>query len=68
MNPLLLVNWHLLHVRFRTLMWLVAIVLAISVALSAVPSAHDPQAAQPRQAAPGGAAVQVTPRAVSVRP
>ncbi len=33
MSPLFLVNWHKVHGHFRTLMWLVAIALAVMILL-----------------------------------
>jgi hypothetical protein len=33
MSPLFLVNWHRVHRHFRTLMWLVAIALALMIVL-----------------------------------
>jgi uncharacterized membrane protein YdfJ with MMPL/SSD domain len=38
MNPLLFVNWHRVHRRFRALMWIVACVLAVVVLFHAVPT------------------------------
>jgi hypothetical protein len=38
MGPLGFVNWHRLNLRFRFLMWMVALVLAIVVLAHVVPS------------------------------
>ncbi|HEY2771320.1 MAG TPA: hypothetical protein VGI87_12155 [Solirubrobacteraceae bacterium] len=38
MGPLGFVNWHRVNVRFRFLMWMVALVLAIIVLAHVVPS------------------------------
>ena len=41
MSPLFLVNWHRVHVRFRALMWLVALVLAVVILVHSVPAAKS---------------------------
>jgi hypothetical protein len=41
MGPLGFVNWHSVNVRFRFLMWMVALVLAIVVLAHVVPSSAD---------------------------
>jgi hypothetical protein len=38
MGPLGFVNWHRVNVRFRFLMWMVALVLAIVVLAHVIPS------------------------------
>jgi hypothetical protein len=45
MGPLMLVNWHVVNVRFRALMWVLAVVLAFVIAVSALPKqTHTHQA------------------------
>ena len=41
MSPLFLVNRHRVHVRFRALMWLVALVLAVVILVHSVPAAKS---------------------------
>ena len=48
MNPLFLVNWHAAHVRFRALMWVIAIALAIVILVEVTPSKARPVHAAPR--------------------
>jgi hypothetical protein len=57
MNPLLFVNWHRVHRRFRALMWIVACVLAIVVLFHAVPTRAQsrPAAHRPMPALSGAA-------------
>jgi hypothetical protein len=63
MSPLFLVNWHRVHVRFRALMWLVAVALAALILLKTVPTPRAESAQTPRSGlqypatAGGGAAV-----------
>lgn len=39
-SPLFLVNWHSVHLRFRALMWLLALGLTIVVLLEVAPPAR----------------------------
>ena len=43
MSPLFLVNWHKVHVRFRALMWMVAIVLAVVILLGTSHGSYTPR-------------------------
>lgn len=52
MNPLLFVNWHRVHRRFRALMWFVVCVLAIVVLFYAVPTQAESSHAVGRPAPP----------------
>jgi hypothetical protein len=47
-SPLFLVNWHSVHVRFRGLMWMVAVALAIVVLVNAAPPTRKPAHQPPR--------------------
>jgi uncharacterized iron-regulated membrane protein len=47
-SPLFLVNWHSVHGRFRSLMWLLVVVLTIVVLVNAVPPARTPSHQPPR--------------------
>ncbi len=43
MSPLFLVNWHKVHGRFRALMWMVAIVLAVVILLGTSHGSYTPR-------------------------
>jgi hypothetical protein len=56
MRPLLFVNWHMVNVRFRGLMWILACALALVILMHSVPrSAPPPQQASKTLAYPAGA-------------
>jgi hypothetical protein len=38
----MLVNWHMVNLRFRALMWIVAIVLAFALLMSSLPTQKQP--------------------------
>jgi hypothetical protein len=48
MGPLFLVDWHVVNIRFRALMWCVALVLVVVILLvlarEASPATHAPRA------------------------
>ena len=44
-SPLFLVNWHRVHARFRALMWMIAIVLAVVILVSTAQGSHPARAA-----------------------
>jgi hypothetical protein len=48
MSPLFLVNWHRVNGHFRTLMWMVALVLAAFILLKSVPAPQAAPAQTPR--------------------
>jgi hypothetical protein len=48
MSPLFLVNWHRVNGHFRTLMWMVALVLAAFILLKSVPAPQAAPAHTPR--------------------
>jgi hypothetical protein len=42
MRPLLFVNWHMVNVRFRGLMWILACVLALVILMASAPHSMPP--------------------------
>jgi hypothetical protein len=42
MGPLMLVNWHMVNLRFRALMWSIAIVLALVIVFNIAPRPKTP--------------------------
>jgi hypothetical protein len=57
MGPLGFVNWHRVNVRFRFLMWMVALVLAIVVLAHVVPSSTGMSRSDAAAAAAGSQAL-----------
>lgn len=53
MGPLFLVNWHIVNIRFRALMWCAAALLALAILFSSLPS-HAPAHRPPRAWPVGG--------------
>ena len=45
MSPLFLVNWHRVHARFRALMWMIAIALAVVILIGSARGSHSGHAA-----------------------
>jgi hypothetical protein len=45
MSPLCLVNWHRVNTRFRALMWMIAIVLALVILIGTARGSHSGHAA-----------------------
>lgn len=52
MGPLGFVNWHLVNIRFRFLMWLIALALAIVVLAHLLPRSGYVNLAGPGQGGP----------------
>jgi accessory gene regulator protein AgrB len=55
MRPLLFVNWHMVNVRFRALMWILAFALVLVILLHVAPHSTAPhqQAGNPVTYHPG---------------
>jgi hypothetical protein len=60
MGPLGFVNWHTVNVRFRFVMWMLAVVLAIVVLAHVVPSSAGTRARSPSPAVAGAQAFHHT--------
>lgn len=57
MNPLFFANWHLINARFKGLMWLLALALAVFILAHSLPSsspAHTHQVRDGSALATGG--------------
>jgi hypothetical protein len=61
MSPLFLVNWHKVHVRFRALMWLIAIGLAVVILLATADGSHPGRATSARPPNPHVVAGTIRP-------
>ena len=61
MSPLFLVNWHRVHVRFRALMWLIAIALALVILIGNARGSHSGHAQGARTTNPHVVAGMVRP-------
>ena len=61
MSPLFLVNWHRVHVRFRALMWLIAIALALVILIGNARGSYSGHAKGARSTNPHVVAGTVRP-------